>query len=123
MVFTVLVLFTFMVNAQHTFLEIPVENWWDDGEEVVLPNDQGELLGELDVGSSDLEMPFDHSGQIVGLLFRNVKIEPGQTIVSAYIQFTSDDDEQADDNPRRHGRHDHHAADRALLARNALVAR
>ena len=92
MVFTVLVLFTFMVNAQHTYLEIPVENWWDDGEEVVLPNDQGELLGELDVGSSDLEMPFDHSGQIVGLLFRNVEIEPGQHIVSAYIQFTSDDD-------------------------------
>ena len=93
-IFTSLLLFTCMVNAQSIYLEIPITNSWDDVEEVTDPNDGSETQGEVDAGSSDLEMPFDHSGQIVGLLFRDVAIEKDQHIVSAYIQFTSDDDQQ-----------------------------
>ena len=93
-IFTSLLLFTCMVNAQSIYLEIPITNSWDDVEEVTDPNDGSEIQGEVDAGSSDLEMPFDHSGQIVGLLFRDVAIEKDQHIVSAYIQFTSDDDQQ-----------------------------
>ncbi|GAJ04084.1 unnamed protein product, partial [marine sediment metagenome] len=43
--------------------------------------------GDLDTGSSDLEMP---DGQLIGLRFSNVDVPSGATIENAWIQFVSD---------------------------------
>jgi len=54
--------------------------------------------GDIDSGSSDLEMPYEDEGnppsdlQLVGLRFQNVEIPTGVIIKSAYIQFTADDE-------------------------------
>jgi len=53
--------------------------------------------GNIDSGSSDLEMPYDDGGypsdpQLIGLRFQNVGIPAGVTIESAYIQFTADNE-------------------------------
>jgi len=54
--------------------------------------------GDIDTGSSDLEMPYEDTGtppsdlQLVGLRFQNVVIPAGVIIESAYIQFTADDE-------------------------------
>ncbi|HCO95313.1 MAG TPA: hypothetical protein DIU00_15420 [Phycisphaerales bacterium] len=57
--------------------------------------------GDIDTGSSDLEMPYEDSGtppsdlQLIGIRFQNVEIPAGVTIESAYIQFTADDEKLA----------------------------
>ena len=59
--------------------------------------------GDIDGGSSDLEMPYEDAGtppsdlQLVGLRFHNVDIPAGVTIESAYIQFTADDEKLTGD--------------------------
>ena len=63
----------------------------DDVEEHLLEN------GNIDSGSSDLEMPYDDGGfpgdpQLIGIRFQNVGIPAGVTIESAYIQFTADNE-------------------------------
>ncbi len=70
-----------------TALSIPIVDDNDDGEEVksVLG---GEILGTVDLGSSDLEVTFDKEPQYVGVLFRDVQIPKGQAITNAYVQFT-----------------------------------
>ena len=52
--------------------------------------------GGADQGSSDLEMPWEGDGatgtqQIIGLRFRDIPLEKGEEIDSAYVQFTADD--------------------------------
>lgn len=55
----------------------------DDAEEEV-------ITGEMDLGSSDLELATDGStAQLVGMRFSNLVIDKGATITSASIQFTS----------------------------------
>ncbi len=62
-------------------------------------NDDGEALvegGADSRGSSDLEMPWEGDGatgnkQIIGLRFRDIPLEKGEEISSAYVQFTGDD--------------------------------
>ena len=59
--------------------------------------------GDIDTGSSDLEMPYEDAGtppsdlQLVGLRFQNVEIPAGVTIEIAYIQFTADNEKLTGD--------------------------
>jgi hypothetical protein len=56
----------------------------DDGEEEV-------ANGAVDLGSSDLELATDGGdAQIIGMRFSNILVDPGETVSSASIQFTSD---------------------------------
>jgi hypothetical protein len=47
--------------------------------------------GNVDLGSSDLELVQEVTLQTVGVRFRNLAIPPGATIASAYIQFEVDE--------------------------------
>ncbi|NJK78107.1 MAG: hypothetical protein HC944_04645, partial [Nanoarchaeota archaeon] len=59
----------------------------DDGEERV-------SNGNVDVNSSDLEMPYDGGNeQIIGLYYPNISIPQGATIQSAEIEFESDENQ------------------------------
>jgi len=64
-------------------ISIPITSGNDDAEE-----DSSD--GSVDLSSSDLEIIFDHSPQYVGMIFRNVQIQPNASIKDAYIQFTCD---------------------------------
>jgi len=72
-------------------LDIRISSGADDAEEH-LDN------GDIDVSSSDIEMPYDDAGnppsdpQLVGLCFQNVEIPAGAVIDKAYIQFLADDE-------------------------------
>ncbi len=69
---------------------------------VDIPSGQGveEQLdgGNLDAGSSDLEMPYEDVGpppstpQMVGLHFANVNVPKGARITNAWVQFTADNE-------------------------------
>ncbi|MFZ4544738.1 MAG: alkaline phosphatase PhoX [Saprospiraceae bacterium] len=68
----------------------------DDLEEyigtVALTN--GAVLGNLDDGSSDLELGQERptsNAQLVGMRFNNIEIPKGAVITDAYLQFTVDD--------------------------------
>jgi hypothetical protein len=58
--------------------------------------------GSWDSGSSDLEIGYEKPGdadqkqQVIGVRFPNVSIPEGETIVKIYIQFTQDEDKNAD---------------------------
>ena len=57
-------------------------------------NDAEEELsnGNMDLGSSDLELTSDGgTNQLVGIRFQNINIPQGTTILSASIQFTTDE--------------------------------
>ena len=63
----------------------------DDAEEHLLES------GDIDTGSSDLEMPYDDGGfpgdpQLIGIRFQNVGIPAGVKVEIAYIQFTADNE-------------------------------
>jgi hypothetical protein len=56
------------------------------------PDDVEEsATGSLANNSTDLELVFDGSNQLVGLRFTNVTIPQGATIASAYVQFQADE--------------------------------
>ncbi len=63
----------------------------DDVEEDLNPS----KLGEIDDGSSDLELAYedDNMGdpQLVGLRYTDITIEPGSTIVDAWVRFQVDE--------------------------------
>lgn len=61
-----------------------INNGSDDMEEVL-------STGEMDDGSSDLEIIKEDSDQLIGIRFADLAIPQGATIVSAYIQFTVDE--------------------------------
>jgi PilY1 beta-propeller domain len=65
-------------------VNIRVSDGNDDAEEDVSD-------GDMDRGSSDLEMIHESEDQIVGIRFRNITIPQGSTITNAYIQFTTDE--------------------------------
>jgi len=57
--------------------------------------EEGDPGGNMDTGSSDLEMPYENTGQsnkqVIGLRFLNVDIPKGTDIVDAYLEFTVDE--------------------------------
>ena len=63
-------------------LEVRVAASSDDAEE--------DALGVMDLGSSDLELVYDHSNQTVGMRFNGINIPWGATIINAYVQFQVD---------------------------------
>ena len=64
-------------------LEFPVVASEDDAEE--------NAQREVDVGSTDLELTRDDSEQIVGIRFRDVRLDATARIHTAWIQFTVDE--------------------------------
>lgn len=69
-----------IIPANTYFVKSP----YDDAEEDYMED------GEMDLGSSDLELIMDGSHhQMVGIRFSNLVVEKGETINSASIQFTS----------------------------------
>lgn len=65
----------------------------DDQEEWIAGANQSKTVGNLDAGSSDLELGTEASGndpQMVGLRFTNINIPKGSKIMKAYVQFTVD---------------------------------
>ena len=65
-------------------VEIQVADGNDDAEEFA--------SGDMYLTSSDLELVYDQSNQTVGIRFRDVNIPPGSTVVRAYIQFQTDEE-------------------------------
>jgi hypothetical protein len=70
-------------DFQPTQLDLRVAASSDDAEE----RDSGSVR----LTSSDLEMVFDTSDQVVGMRFQGVDIEPGARITSATLQFQVDE--------------------------------
>ena len=64
-------------------VEVRVNAGSDDAEEAT--------GGNVELGSSDLEMVFDGSDQTVGMRFNGIGIPQGATITNAYIQFKVDE--------------------------------
>ena len=93
-------MFTFIASAQTT-ITVYVSDEFDNMEETVDDEfeDDGTTVkhaaGYMDNGSSDLELctELENLRQLVGVGFRNVQIPIGATITNAYVQFTSDSDE------------------------------
>jgi 3-phytase len=75
----------FLVTAAPptTVVEVRVAASTDDAEE--------KSSGSVNLTSSDLELVYDGSNQIVGMRFAGVTIPPGATIINAYVQFTVDE--------------------------------
>jgi hypothetical protein len=71
------------VVAAVQIIDVQVGTKSDDAEEA--------SNGEVDLTSSDLELVYDHGNQTIGIRFVNIEIDPGATIVDAYIQFTVDE--------------------------------
>lgn len=69
-------------------LNIRVTNGSDDAEE--------ESDGHMYRGSSDLELVFDDSNQMVGLRFNRVEIPQGATITDTFVQFKTDEKSRRD---------------------------
>ena len=64
-------------------VDVRVSSGSDDVEE----NSSGGMY----INSSDLELIYDGSAQVVGIRFRNVKIPKGAIITNAYIQFKANE--------------------------------
>ncbi len=64
-------------------VEVQVSSGSDDAEEYA--------SGEMKLTSSDLELTYDRSNQVVGIRFNQVEIPQGATITNAYIQFQVDE--------------------------------
>ena len=94
MVFTAILMFTFIATSQTT-IEVRVAGGNDDAEEITAV-DGDNAIGYMDLGSSDLELctETENVPQIVGMLFRDVQIPVGATITNAYVQFHVDDDNE-----------------------------
>ncbi|MFC2081085.1 T9SS type A sorting domain-containing protein [Bacteroidota bacterium] len=89
MVFTTILMFTFIATAQTT-ISVQISEIGDDTEEVA-EEGASDPIGTMDATSSDLEFIEDDGYlQFVGLIFRNVQIPPNANITNAYIQFYSD---------------------------------
>lgn len=66
-----------------TFLEVRISSGNDDAEE----KDSGRVARS----SSDLELVYDKSDQVVGMRFNSINVDPGTNITYAYIQFQTDE--------------------------------
>jgi hypothetical protein len=94
MVFMTMLMFAFIANAQTT-ITMAITDDANDAEEVTAVVDPEDVLGTMDLGSSDLELCIDHSPQIVGMLFTGLTIPVGATVTSATIEF---DDQKGSNN-------------------------
>ena len=78
---------TATLNAQVSAAE-------DDLEEYIPGTNQTQTVGNLDAGSSDLELGNEASGnldpQVVGVRFNNLALPKGAVITKAYLQFQVD---------------------------------
>ncbi len=63
--------------------EVRVSSNSDDAEE--------SAAGQVNINSSDLELVFDKSNQMVGIRFNGLSIPQGAAIVDAWVQFTVDE--------------------------------
>ena len=97
-VFVLSIMFTLIASSQTT-IKVRVNASEDDAEEIladkVEPDGSGTLpMGDVDLGSSDLELGTEVAGapQLIGMIFRDVQIPVGATILNAYVQFHVDDD-------------------------------
>ena len=82
-----------IADAQRT-ITVPVNAPSDDLEEYIPGPNQTQTLGNMDAGSSDLELGAEDGNnidpQLVGIRFTNLDIPKGSLILSAYIVFTVD---------------------------------
>ncbi|WP_072863272.1 Calx-beta domain-containing protein [Arenibacter palladensis] len=118
-----LLLFLFLSVSSsfgQTTVTSQVSNDNDDAEERV-------SNGDMDRGSSDLELIRDGSNdQLVGIRFRNINVPQGATIISANIQFTTDETDsqstslvirgQDENNPGNFGNGDYNISSRTLTS-------
>src|SRR4030042_3041657 len=89
MVFTTILMFTFIATSQTT-ISIQVSDPADDHEES-RDNVGDKTIGAMDEGSTDLEFTTEKVRQYAACIFRNVQIPVGANMTNAYIQFTADD--------------------------------
>lgn len=93
LLFSILSLFGITALQAQKTLSVKITNADDDQEEWLAGSNQTKTVGDLDGGSSDLELG-NESGlndpQMVGMRFANITIPKGALITSAYIQFTVD---------------------------------
>jgi hypothetical protein len=84
-----------LMLSQVTTFSVRVSSALDDHEERISGSvSQTGTLGNMDAGSSDLELGNEKAAadpQLVGVRFSSVAIPANATIVNAYIQFTVDD--------------------------------
>ncbi|MHC4496804.1 MAG: hypothetical protein ACYSYM_13385, partial [Planctomycetota bacterium] len=84
-----------LVGANAAFAGVVWEAPVSSGGDTVEEHLEGGSVGS---GSSDLEMPYDDSGnpptdpQLIGLRFQNVEVPDGAIIENAWIQGTSDNE-------------------------------
>ena len=64
-------------------VEVQVKSGSDDAEEFA--------SGKMYLTSSDLELTYDESNQVIGIRFNHVDIPQGATITNAYVQFQADE--------------------------------
>ena len=89
-----------MSAFSQTTIKVRIDRSEDDAEEILADKieeyEVGDTLwkGDVDIGSSDLELGTETAGapQLIGMIFRDVQIPVGATILNAYIQFHVDDD-------------------------------
>lgn len=76
------------LSAQSVNVQIQVSQSTDDAEE-----QSDGTIGSDDLDSSDLELTEDGSSnqQVVGMRFQNVDVPAGATILSAYLEFETDE--------------------------------
>src|SRR3990172_8023297 len=79
----VLVLGWIAAQAQEMVLDRRVSASTDDAEE--------RASGSVTKASSDLELVYDGTNQVVGMRFLDIAVPQGATITSAWIQFTADE--------------------------------
>src|SRR6218665_245930 len=76
-----------------TTLSVSVNSSLDDHEEWIVGANQSNPVGDMDAGSSDLELGEESANadpQLVGMRFTNITIPANASIINAYIQFAVD---------------------------------
>src|SRR3972149_5451247 len=94
----VLVLGWIAAQAQEMVLDRRVSASTDDAEE--------SASGSVTKASSDLELVYDGTNQVVGMRFLDIAVPQGATITSAWIQFTADESQSEPPRPARRIRGD-----------------
>lgn len=98
LVFTTMALFTFVATSQTT-VTYSITDGGDDVEEYVgawtSTGGTAYADGYMDITSSDMELCTQNANnkQAVGVVFRGVAVPKNATIVSAFVQFICDDDD------------------------------